>query len=141
MNNEPMSNRPVFHQYYCLLLTVYCLLLTLLIGCIGSLTNPGDEFVVAGDPEQGREDIFAYGCGSCHEIPGIPNANATVGPPLKNWANRYYIAGSLTNTPDNLVTWIRNPQGIEPGTAMPNLDVTEQEARDMAAYLYTLRDD
>jgi cytochrome c2 len=128
---------------YCLLrvvlnATAYCLLL---VGCIEGFTNAGDELVVAGDPEQGREAIYAYGCGSCHQIPGVPSANATVGPPLENWANRYYIAGTLTNTPDNLITWIRNPQGIEPGTAMPNLDVTEQEARDMAAYLYTLDDD
>jgi cytochrome c2 len=153
MNNKSVNNGVIFRSLltdyrlppvvlnataYCLLLTVCCLLL---VGCIEGFTNAGDELVVAGDAEQGREEIYAYGCGSCHEIPGVPSANATVGPSLENWANRYYIAGTLTNTPDNLITWIRDPQGIEPGTAMPNLDVTEQEARDMAAYLYTLDDD
>ena len=43
---------------------------------------------------------------------------------------------------ENLMLWIREPQTIEPGTAMPDMAVTEQDARDMGAYLYTLeRDD
>jgi cytochrome c1 len=63
-----------------------------------------------------------------------------VGPPLTDWAQRRYIAGLLPNTPENLVKWLRYPQDVEPGTVMPNMDVTEQDARDMAAYLYTLGD-
>jgi cytochrome c1 len=61
-----------------------------------------------------------------------------VGPPLDAWAEREFIAGSLPNEPDALIDWIVNPQAIEPGTAMPTLGVTPEEARDMAAYLYTL---
>jgi cytochrome c2 len=150
MNNETMNNEqwrsvaPVRltvyrlpFTAYCLLLTVYCLLLT---GCITLFTDAEREFVIAGDPEQGREELLVYGCGACHHIPGVPGADATVGPPLENWANRYFIAGALANTPDDLIRWIRNPQDVEPGTAMPDLDVTEQDARNMAAYLYTLRE-
>ena len=48
------------------------------------------------------------------------------------------IAGRLANTPDNLVQWLRRPQIIKPGTAMPDMGVTEVHARDMAAYLATL---
>ena len=55
------------------------------------------------------------------------------------FARRAYIAGQLPNDPENLVRWIQDPQGVEPGTAMPNLGVTAAVARDMAAYLYTLR--
>lgn len=91
-----------------------------------------------GSPVRGEEAIRAYGCDSCHTIPGISGATATVGPPLDDWADRRYIAGALPNTPDNLLYWIQYPQAIEPGTAMPNLDVTEQDARDIGAYLYTL---
>jgi cytochrome c1 len=55
------------------------------------------------------------------------------------FARRSYIAGQLVNSPDNLVRWIMDPQGVEPGTAMPNLGVVPVVARDMAAYLYTLQ--
>jgi cytochrome c2 len=95
-----------------------------------------------GSPERGETAIRAYGCDACHTIPGIRGANATVGPPLDDWADRRYIAGTLTNTPENLLLWIQDPQAVEPGTAMPDVDVTEQDARDIGAYLYTLsRDD
>lgn len=147
MNNETMNNLccrlclPSTSRVLtvcCLLLTVYCLLLT---GCTASFANAEREFVIAGDPEAGREVLREYGCGACHHIPGVPGAHesVTVGPSLENWANRYYIAGTMNNAPDALIEWIRNPQEIEPETAMPDLDVTERDARNMAAYLYTLR--
>lgn len=96
--------------------------------------------VAGGNVEQGREALTRYGCIACHTIPGagIGGAQANVGPPLTDWAEREYIAGSLTNTPENLIRWIQNPQAIEPGTVMPTLGVSEADARDMAAYLYTL---
>jgi cytochrome c1 len=72
-------------------------------------------------------------------IPGIHGANGLVGPPLTNFAQRAYIAGEVANTADFLVRWIEVPQAIEPGTAMPNLGITEGQARNIAAYLYTLR--
>jgi cytochrome c1 len=54
-------------------------------------------------------------------------------------AARTYIAGVVSNTPDNMIRWIQNPPGIDEKTAMPNLGVTEQDARDIASYLYTLK--
>jgi cytochrome c len=90
------------------------------------------------DPERGRHAIRRYGCGSCHTIEGVPGATAGIGPALGNLAHRGAIAGDLENTPDNLVRWIRHPQAIEPGTLTPEMDVTERDARDIAAYLYTL---
>jgi len=78
-------------------------------------------------------------CGACHLVPGITGARGMAGPPLTNWAQRGIIAGHLPNTPDNLVAWIMDPPRYSPGTAMPKLGVSEAEARDMAAYLYTLR--
>lgn len=92
-----------------------------------------------GNPELGAQAIERYGCGSCHTIPGIDGADALVGPPLNSWRQRTYIAGQLPNTPENLVRWIRNPQEVEPGTAMPDLGVSEDEARNIAAYLLQLR--
>jgi cytochrome c2 len=80
-----------------------------------------------------------YGCNSCHTIPGVESADAWVGPPLNNWSERRYIAGTLANEPQNLIHWIRFPQEVEPGTAMPDMGVDEQAALDMTAYLFTLR--
>ena len=91
-----------------------------------------------GDPRHGWQLMQTYGCGTCHVIPGVVGAQGTVGPPLTDFGRRQYIAGTLPNTPDNLIHWLQDPQAIEPGTAMPGLGVTPAEARDMAAYLYTL---
>lgn len=103
--------------------------------------RPGVEATprpIDADAERGAELIDAYGCGACHMIPGVPRAEARVGPDLSDVASQHYIAGSLVNTPDALARWIRDPQDIEPGTAMPDLGVTLQESRAIAAYLYAL---
>ena len=80
-----------------------------------------------------------YACATCHVIPGITGATRQVGPPLKGMATRSYIAGVLENTGDNMVRWLMFPTRISPPTAMPDLGVTEQDARDMAAYIATLK--
>lgn len=107
-------------------------------GCANTRSAPLVH-VDGGDASRGRRDIAAYGCGSCHIIPGIAGADGLVGPPLIKWSGRKMIAGEIPNTPDNLVYWIVMPQSIEPGTAMPNLGVSDGQARDIAAYLYTIR--
>lgn len=95
--------------------------------------------VAVGDPDVGAQLLSVHGCGACHAIPGVTGADGTIGPPLDGFATRAFIAGKLPNQFDSLTSWIRNPQAIEPGTAMPTLPVNEAEARAMAAYLYTLR--
>lgn len=95
--------------------------------------------ITEGNPANGRHLLYSYGCGSCHAIPGVGEADGTIGPPLRAFANRVYIAGIQQNTPENLSRWIAQPQEVQPGNAMPDLGVTEQQARDMAAYLYTLQ--
>ena len=95
--------------------------------------------LTGGEPARGVEAIGRYGCGSCHEIPGIRRASGTVGPPLTRIARRAYLAGQVANSPAGMIEWIQHPQRVEPGTAMPELRVTDEDARDIAAYLYTLR--
>jgi cytochrome c len=95
--------------------------------------------VLGGHPRAGKDAIVAFGCGACHTIPGVPGAQGMVGPPLAQFASRAYIAGEVPNTERDLIRWIMTPQSIEPGTAMPNLGVNQAQARDIAAYLYTLR--
>jgi len=108
-----------------------------LAGCGGPSRLPPAE-VPDGNPARGREAIQRYGCGTCHGIPNVRGANGTVGPPLDHFGRRSYIAGQLSNTGPNLQRWIMDPQDVEPGTAMPDLGVTEIDARDMAAFLFTL---
>lgn len=95
--------------------------------------------VTGGDPARGRELVVRIGCGACHRIPGIPAARGTVGPRLAGFRQRVYIAGSHPNTPQYLVRWIVDPPSLAPATAMPAMGVSEHEARDIAAYLYTLK--
>jgi len=90
-----------------------------------------------GDPARGEAMFIQYGCGSCHGIKHVRKATGVVGPPLDGIAIRAVIAGKLSNNPTNLERWIRDPQGVTPGTDMPDLNVGEQDARDITAFLYT----
>jgi cytochrome c1 len=62
-----------------------------------------------------------------------------VGPPLNFMARRTTLAGNFPNDPHHLVQWVMNPEEMKPRTAMPDLGLSEQQARDVAAYLYTLQ--
>ena len=98
------------------------------------------QYVITGaDPSQAPAEMTRYGCGSCHTIPGVSGANALVGPSLEHYGSHSYIAGQFSNQPDNLIAWLENPQAMIPGNAMPNMNVSEAAARDMAAYLYNQR--
>lgn len=108
-------------------------------GCRGGRYTSSEEIVPGGSPRTGARLIESYRCGACHMIPGIRGADGLVGPPLILFARRTYVGGELPNTPPNLIRWIRDPPAVEPGTAMPALGLSEQQARDVAAYLYTLR--
>lgn len=89
-----------------------------------------------GDPAKGYSVILSSGCGSCHEISGIPGARGTIGPSLKGFKDRAMIGGVLSNSPDNLKLWLKNPRAVDAKTAMPNLNLTPEQAQDAAAYLY-----
>jgi len=91
-----------------------------------------------GDVGHGAQVMVAVGCGACHVIPGIAGARGVVGPPLQGFARRSYVGGEVPNTPSNLMQWLENPQSIEPHTAMPALGLDATQARDVAAFLYTL---
>ena len=92
-----------------------------------------------GNPGKGQALILKLGCGSCHSIPGIVGAHGMVGPPLGHMASRQYIAGMLRNTPGNMVNWLRFPQRVVPGNAMPDLAISDSDAHQIAAYLATLQ--
>jgi cytochrome c len=127
-----------------LLAILLLLILSAIVAAVGlrgpSEPDPARELAVltGGDPDRGRETIRQNGCPTCHIISGISEAKGLVGPPLDHFASRAYIGGVVPNTPANLVAWIRNPPGIDSMTAMPATGLSEVQARDAAAYLYTL---
>jgi cytochrome c2 len=92
-----------------------------------------------GNSEAGVALIQKFGCGTCHTIPGIADADGQVGPPLTAIARRVYLAGKLRNTPDNMVRWLKDPQAVVAGNAMPDMGISQDQARDITAYLYTLQ--
>jgi cytochrome c1 len=108
------------------------------VGCSASAKQAANA-LTNGDADRGASAIAHYGCGSCHTIRGISGANAMVGPDLSRVGSRVYIAGSLDNAPLNMVRWIQDPHAINPRTVMPTLGVSERAARDIAAYLYSLK--
>ncbi len=95
--------------------------------------------LTGGDVTRGKAAVLRYSCGACHQIAGLPGPDGQTGPSLKGIATRAHLAGKLPNDPASLQSWIRQPQHIAPGGGMPDLGVSEQAARDIAAYLYTLR--
>lgn len=120
-------------------LTTVCAAVVLgLAGC-GVSNQESAKELTGGNPSHGKRIIREQGCASCHTIPGIRGARGLVGPSLERIASRSYIAGVLENTPQNMILWLMDPPGVDPLTAMPNLRLTENEARDVASYIYTLR--
>ena len=94
---------------------------------------------IGGDPARGKEAIQRYACNSCHNIPGVPGPKGMVGPPLDHIATRSLIAGKLPNNPQTMIQWLQNPPAFDAQSTMPNLGVTPNDSRDIAAYLYTLK--
>ncbi len=117
-------------------LTVLCVCSAILVACDD---QPNDQTPVLGDVRRGIHLIQQNGCGACHQIPGVENAHGFVGPPLTAMSRRIYIAGVERNTPQAMIAWLQNPQAFVPGNAMPNMGLSEADARDITAYLYTLR--
>ena len=102
----------------------------------GKAAGP-DNFT--GDARRGTDLVKHYRCGSCHDIPGIAGADGNVGPPLHRIGTRTYIAGYIQNSPDIMADWIVDPQRALPGNAMPRMGIPQKDARDIAAFLYTLK--
>ncbi len=95
--------------------------------------------LTGGDPDHARDLMRRYGCAGCHSVPGVRAPGGRAALPLGDVGARMYIGGVLTNSGDNLVRWIVNPKAVTPNTAMPVTGISEDEARDVAAYLYALR--
>jgi cytochrome c len=102
----------------------------------GCSKPPAFEPLSGGNPRVGQQLLDRYGCAACHAIKGVTHERSQVGPPLKDIRERSYVGGMLPNSAANLEQWIMHPRALNPKTAMPELGVSQAEARDMAAYLY-----
>lgn len=91
------------------------------------------------DPARGKEAIAHYQCIACHEIPGVEGPRGGAGPSLAHFASHPTIAGTAQNTHANLARWITDPHSVKPATPMPSLNVSAQDAEDIASYLETLK--
>jgi cytochrome c551/c552 len=98
--------------------------------CTANLQSPAVTTRARGDVL-----LRQYGCHSCHRIRGVVGPDTHVGPALVDWHKQKYIAGVAPNTRDNLANWIRNPRAMSPRTLMPDMEVAESHAKEMADYL------
>ena len=112
-------------------------LVVLALVAAGCGTAKSPELVPNGNSDRGKALISHYGCGSCHTIPGIARADGRVGPSLDDFRHIRTIAGELPNTPDNATRWVQDSKKIEPGTIMPAFHMSQRDARDIVAYLYS----
>ncbi len=133
---QDAERRGIFVRRSATLSAMISLLPLVLGGCRDETQR--SEALFGGSPAHGATLIGKFGCGACHTIPGIHGADGLVGPPLDHMGKRVYVAGVLRNTPDNMMAWLRDPQSVVPNNAMPDAGLNEQQARDIAAYLYTL---
>lgn len=94
--------------------------------------------VTGGDANRGRVVLEQFDCGACHRIPGVRGPQSRVGPSLAHFPRRAYVAGRFENSPEVVVRWVLDPPAMKPATAMPALGLSEAQARDVVAYLYSL---
>jgi cytochrome c len=115
------------------------LLLASVAGCNSKEKHQIQASAGGGDADRGKQLIQKYGCDSCHAIPGVKGAQGMVGPTLQHIASRQIIASRYPNNPQTMIRWIQNPQALDPQSSMPNMAVTPADARDITAYLFTLK--
>jgi cytochrome c len=140
---EDFRQMEAFRMKWLLQLKILAILsISILISaaCQSTPEIPHAQVIPDGDADRGQQAFVDYGCTACHTIPRIQGFHGNVGPPLENWGSRQLIAGQFPNNAQNLVSWLMAPQAMIPGSGMPDMGVTWQDAKDMSAYLFTLRD-
>jgi cytochrome c len=111
------------------------LLLVVVLTAVLSACGQDRREIELGDAERGRELFVGYGCGACHQLGGVRQAVGHVGPRLDGLADQRIVAGSLPNTPEHVAAFIQDPQELVPGTGMPDVGVSAEDAADLAAFL------
>ena len=116
-----------------------CAFLPLLLAAGACKPAPDQRhFMPIADAANGMRVIERVGCATCHSIKGIDWPQGKVGPPIRGLSHRALIAGRAPNEPEVLARFVRNAPSVVPGTTMPAMPISEEESRDVAAYLYEL---
>ena len=121
---------------------VLLLVLPFLAACQNQAAPAPSGGAPTGAAATGKQLFVSKGCIACHRAPGVPEAQGTIGPNLRGEGDptgHPQIAGAIPNTPENMVRWLLNPPAVKPGTAMPNLGLTQDEAQSLAAFVETLK--
>lgn len=109
----------------------------MLAACSGAAeTQTQTRAVPSGDPARGLEIMREAGCGACHDIPGLDWPKGQVGPPLSGLGDRALIGSGLPNRPETLIPYLMDAPEVDPGSPMPPMPITGEEARHVAAWLY-----
>jgi len=97
-----------------------------------------DPVEPSGLAADGKAVFAKSACVGCHTIAGVSSGG--LGPNLSHFGGRATLAaGMWPNTPDNVAAWVRDPQRLKPGAKMPELGLTEDQAKALAAYLTGLK--
>lgn len=96
--------------------------------------NPNDGAQV----EKGKQLFDEVGCRACHAL--LPDEVATPVGTDKDYAPNLTNVGEKT-TARFIYWWIKDPKSYNPESRMPNLRLSEDEARDITAYLVSLSAD
>jgi len=92
----------------------------------------------AGDAVQGKDVFARNACVGCHTIRGV--SAGTLGPDLTHFGGRaLFGAGLWPTNPENVAAWVKDPPALKPGAKMPNLHLSDADARAVAAYLVGLK--
>ena len=93
-----------------------------------------------GDPRAGQQLLIDKGCGGCHTVAGVPGASGVAGPNLTNIGLRPTLAGaSIPNSPKTMTAWLMDPAALKSDARMPNVGLSQQEAQDLTAFLFSQR--
>lgn len=118
-----------------------CFCALFLFACTQATGRPDARIdATGGNVERGEQVARDNGCMACHSVSGMPSVENGFGPDLDGWSDNVVIAGQVENLPENLVQFLVDPQSVAPGSGMPSVGLTEDEARDVASWLYTLTD-
>jgi cytochrome c oxidase subunit 2 len=89
--------------------------------------------------KRGRDLFVSASCMLCHAIQGT-TAQGRNAPDLTHVASRPTLAaGRLENTPENMASWIEDPQRHKPGANMPGHKLPAEDLRALVAYLTSLK--
>lgn len=114
-----------------------------MLGCASLMAcdGPPDRTPTLGEASvaNGRRLVADKGCVACHTFPDVEWPRGGLGPSLQAFGRQGLIAGRLPNQPGVLMQFVRNAPALVPGTAMPAISMTDHEARDVTAYLLTLK--